>query len=114
MLMTAAQEANIPNEAADSIGIGGWQASVVPHRAAWFSAELDRSIDPWAYSSGESFRKIASLELTTTWLCVMLLPIADKKIGRRVTLTGKTDNRGNHVAVSRWSTTKAPPSLIMM
>ena len=44
----------------------------------------------------------------------MLLPIGDKKIGRRVTLIGETDNRGNHFAVSRWSTTKAPPSLTMI
>ena len=44
----------------------------------------------------------------------MLLPISDRGVGRRITLTGETDNRENHFAVSRWSTTKAPLSLIIM
>ena len=123
MSMTEARWAIISNEAAfkgdarasaDCIGIGCWQASVEPHSASWFSAEQDRFNDPWAYSSGGSFRMIARLELFTTWLCVMLLPIGDKKIGRRVTLTGETDNRGNHFAVSRCSTTKALLSFITM
>ena len=55
----------------------------------------------------------SELGLFTTLFCVMLLPIGDKETGRRVTLTGETDS-GNHFEVSRWSTTKAPLSLIMM
>jgi hypothetical protein len=121
--MTNAKEPHISNEAifrgdahasSDSIGIGGWQCDKEPSEAAWFSVELNRFNASWAYSAGESFRRIASLELFTTLLCVMLLPLGSGNEGKRLVLTGETDNRGNSFAVARWSTTKAPLSMILM
>ena len=97
---------------ADSIGIGGWQCDRGPMDAAWFSVELDRFNASWAYAAGESFRRIASLELFTTLLCVMLLPLGSGNAGKQRLLTGETDNRGNSFAVGRWSTTKAQLSMM--
>ena len=123
LYMIEAREPTISTEAAfrgdahasaDSIGIGGWQSDVEVGKAQWFSVELNRANASWAYSAGESFRKIASLELYTTLLCAMKLPVARTTMGRQIALTAETDNMGNSFAVGRWSTTKAPLSMIMM
>ena len=77
----------------DTVGLGGWQCSVPEADAKWFAIELDRHSAPRAYSAGESFRRIASLELFTTLLCVMVLPSPDSRTTSWIQLAGETDNR---------------------
>ena len=63
----------------EQIVLGGYEThdcegTPVPHlKARWFLLELNRKNAPWAYSRGEPFRSIASLELLGSLVSIMLL-----------------------------------------
>ena len=61
-----------------SVVVGGWESrgGVQPRRARWFAVTLTRANAAWAFSKGEPFRTIASLELFGTLLCVMIFSAA--------------------------------------
>ena len=53
----------------DAVAIGGWRCkgSTRTKDASWFAISLNQRNAPWAFSKGESFRTIASLELLGVW-----------------------------------------------
>ena len=100
----------------DIVVIGGYQTrngfgQEIPHEAArWFKLHLDRANAGWAYSKGEPFKTIASLELLGTLMGIILLLDGDEdpamRSGCAVSGGGVTDNRGNRFAVAKLLTTK--------
>ena len=79
---------------------------------------LDRRNAPWAFSRGEAFRTIASLELLGILVGIMvLLPLEDfRKEGSLGTLTLScgTDNLGNTFLLDKLLTTKYPLGVVLM
>ena len=73
----------------DKVVIGGWRCAGASStkEAAWFAVKLDSRNAPWAFSPGEPFRTIASLELLVVLVGLMVLvPEADSQ-GRNQTLS---------------------------
>ena len=89
------------------VRLGGWEClgNTLPAHARWFSVDLNKVNAPWAFSRGEPFRTIASLELFATLLCVVTFGDA-WPVGASddVLLQGITDNLGNTFAVSKLMT----------
>ena len=97
--------------------LGGWEVrnGVDPREAKWFTIKITRKMAPWVFSGGEPFRKIATLELLATLLCVLAFPPPEKGARNEVlTLSAGTDNLGNTMAVSKLMTTKFPLCAAMM
>ncbi len=97
--------------------IGGWAPDDKGEtaNAKWFSERLTRHNAAWAFSKGETFRTIASLELFATLLSVIAFnPLMKEGIESDLTLCGDTDNQGNASLASRMSTTKFPLVLVLM
>jgi hypothetical protein len=104
----------------DLVTVGGYQThdeegKEIHHKEAkWFFLSLTRASAPWAFSKGEPFRTIASLELLGSLLGIMLL-VDGKDKGSHyykgslsVGVGGLTDNSGNRYAVARMLSTKWP------
>ena len=89
----------------DLVTVGGYQSftaagSAIPHKdAKWFYMKLDRTSAPWTSARGESFRRIASLELLLTMLGLMLLVdgvcVTDEYFACALSVGGVIDNNGN-------------------
>ena len=49
----------------EQVAVGGWRCrgAASTHEASWFAVKLNRRNAPWAFTRGEAFRTIASLEL---------------------------------------------------
>ena len=68
---------------------------------------------PWLYTSGESYRQIASLELLATLAAVVVFDVPEaSKCSFRC--SAATDNKGNSHVVSRLLTTKFPLNAFLM
>jgi hypothetical protein len=96
--------------------LGGWEClgNTLPAHARWFSVDLNKVNAPWAFSRGEPFRTIASLELFATLLCVVTFGDAwPVGASGEVLLQGITDNLGNTFAVSKLMTSKFPLVVIL-
>ena len=95
----------------NDVQVGGWRPSSdgSTTKAPWFTRKLTRQNAPWAFGAGEPFRRIASLELFTTLLCVLLLaPKSSDSKEVRLKLVSETDNLGNAQLVSKIMTTRFP------
>ena len=63
----------------DLVTVGGYETfdgygrCIDQKKARWFLLKLDRNNAPWAFSKGEPFRTIASLEMLGSLLGIMLL-----------------------------------------
>lgn len=102
-------------EGADIV-VGGWECvhGTPTERARWFSVTLTRKTAPWAYSRGEPYRTIASLELFGTLLCVMVFGDAWGDTYRsKVAVTGLTDNQGHTFCIARLMTPKFPLLVVL-
>ena len=78
---------------------------------------LDRRNAPWAFSRGEAFRTIASLELLGALVRVMVLLPDVKETPSSVglaTLTCGTDNQGNSYLLDKLMTTKYPLGIVLI
>ena len=101
----------------EDVELGGWEVrhGLDPKEAKWFSIKITRRIAPWVFAGGEPFRKIATLELLATLLCVLAFPPPEEGARNEVlTLSAGTDNLGNTMAVSKLMTTKFPLCAAMM
>eukprot|EP00438_Fugacium_kawagutii_P016715 Skav227659 [mRNA] locus=scaffold58:564261:566969:- [translate_table: standard] len=60
--------------AGEEVVIGGWESygGVRTDESRWFAIKLSRREIPWAYTKGDPFRAIASLELLAVLVSVML------------------------------------------
>ena len=102
----------------EQVAIGGWRVAGAPstREASWFAVKLNRRNAPWAFTRGEAFRTIASLELLGVLVSVMVLMPAEEfqmeSLGS-VSMTCGTDNQGNSHLVSRCLTTRWPLSAIL-
>ena len=103
----------------ENVAIGGWRCR--PGRptreAEWFAVSLNRRNAPWAFSKGEAFRTIASLELLGALVSVMvLLPVQDIRTASTglATMSCGTDNQGNTYLLDKLMTTKFPLGVILM
>ena len=103
----------------EAIVIGGYETHsadgrpIEHRRARWFKMELTRSSAPWAYSRGEPYRSIASLELLGTLVSTMLLLDGEEDVSDNIprgTLSAGalTDNLGNRFSVAKLLSTKWP------
>ena len=102
----------------DLITLGGFETHnaegrELPHSCArWFFLKLDRTSAPWAFTKGEPFRTISSLEMLGTLIAIMLFIEDGCKEGERWTGSlsagGLTDNRGNSFALNKLLSTKWP------
>ena len=100
-----------------SVCVGGWEClrGRRPSEARWFSVELTKTTAPWAFSRGEPFRTIASLELFATLLCVVAFGDQwPRGAGGSIMLQGITDNQGNQAVMSRLMTSKFPLVVILV
>jgi len=101
-----------------TVCIGGWEVlgETPPEMARWFSIRLTKKNAAWAFEGGEPFRKIASLELMGTLLCILAFPPGDRaREGTPlITFTATTDNLGNKAALAKLMTTKFPLCAVMM
>ncbi len=104
-----------------AIGIGGWapvcddQGRLCPHLSPWFAVELDEKSAPWAFSRGEPYRAIASLEALGALLAVKAFGhLFDVHSEATMLIPGITDNKGNRYALSRLQTTKFPLCIVLM
>ena len=79
--------------------------------------KLNRRNAPWAFARGEAFRTIASLELLSVLVGVMVLMpevSRDQESVGSVTLTCGTDNQGNMYLMDKLLTTKYPLGVVLM
>ena len=100
-----------------SVCVGGWEClqGRQPSEARWFSVELNKTSAPWAFSRGEPFRTIASLELFATLLCIVAFGDQwPRGAGGSIMLRGITDNQGNQAVMSRLMTSKFPLVVILV
>ena len=85
--------------------------------APCFAVKLNRRNAPWAFTRGEAFRTIASLELLGVLVGVMVL-MPEVKVDAEtlgtVTLTCGTDNQGNMYLMDKLLTTKYPLGVVLM
>ena len=84
----------------EEVAIGGWRCLGASRTedADWFAVRLNRRNAPWAFSRGEAFRTIASLELLGALVGLMVLVPTELLQGDVVgtaTFTCGTDNQGN-------------------
>ena len=79
-----------------------------PESARWWYLRINRKDHPWVYAGGESYRKIATLELIATLLSDLAFSSDDDKGFKKLRLVGATDNLGNKGAVARCMTTSFP------
>ena len=103
----------------EEVAIGGWRVSgkATTAGARWFAVRLNRRNAPWAFSRGEAFRTIASLELLGILVSVMvLLPDEEMKAESlgTVSITCGTDNQGNSYLLDKLLTTKYPLGVVLM
>ena len=94
----------------------GWECvgNTRPGQARWFAVNLNKKNAPWAFSRGEPFRTIASLELFATLLCVVLFgDLWPKGASGAVRLQGITDNLGNTFALTKLMSSKFPLVVIL-
>ncbi len=76
---------------------------------------LTREDVPWAYTRGDPFRSIASLELLATLVCVLVFgPTAQDLAGASIGLLASGDNPRNGFPLDRLSSTKDPLYLVLM
>ena len=103
----------------ENVAIGGWRCvgAAGTREAKWFAVKLNRRNAPWAFSRGEAFRTIASLELLGVLVGVMvLMPEVQydcESLGS-VSLTCGTDNQGNMFLMDKLLTTKYPLGVVLM
>ncbi|CAE7588864.1 unnamed protein product [Symbiodinium sp. CCMP2592] len=98
----------------DEVWTGGWAMDHSDTKQCrWFSERLDHKTAPWLYTSGESYRQIASLELLATLAAVVVFDVPDaSKCCFRC--SAATDNKGNSHVLSRLLTTKFPLNAFLM
>ena len=79
---------------------------------------LTRQNAPWAFSRGEAFRTIASLELLGILVGIMvLMPLSDFRKADYLgllTMSCGTDNLGNSFLLDKLLTTKYPLGVVLM
>ena len=102
----------------DEVTIGGYEThdrggKELEHKEArWFFLKLDRSSAPWAFSKGEPFRTISSLEMLGTLMGIMLFLEADcngdESWSGSLSAGGLADNKGNSFALTKLLSTKWP------
>jgi hypothetical protein len=99
-----------------TVRVGGWECihNTLPAEARWFSVDLTKKNAPWAFSRGEPFRTIASLELYATLLCIVLFG-NNWPSGSRgtVRLQGVTDNLGNTFVLTKLMSSKFPLVIVL-
>jgi hypothetical protein len=107
----------------DLVVVGGWETGLSPDpaKARWFSLQLTRKNAGWAFSKGEAFRTIASLELFAFLVGIMLfvrpsqLSDYDARIGMTgVRFTAFTDNQSNQYLIDKLQTTRMPLCAVLM
>ena len=103
--------------AGEDIVLGGWEIDGCEDTklARWFSLRLSREDVPWAYTRGDPFRAVASLELLATLVCVMLFGPSEPTLsGGAIGLTAGGDNQSNGFTLDKLSSTKYPLYLVLM
>lgn len=100
----------------DLVTVGGYQThngccnNIHQRDAKWFFLKLTRQNAPWAFTEGEPFRIIASLELLGSLMGTMLQLGGDEgpeiRCSARISVGGLTDNAGKKFGVARLLTRK--------
>lgn len=102
----------------DTVIVGGFEAfpDSTLKQSRWFSFVLSPALTPWAYvKEGEAFRTIASLELFSTLLCVMLFVEQQPSSSiSTIFITGVTDNQGNESLICKNMTSKFPLYIVLL
>ena len=76
---------------------------------------MTRDEVPWAYTRGDPFRSVASLELLATLVCVLAFEPAEPELsGAAIGLTAGGDNQSNGFTRDKLSSTKYPLYLVLM
>ena len=103
----------------ENVAIGGWRCreGTPTRKSEWFAVSLNRRNAPWAFSRGEAFRTIASLELLGALVSVMVLfPVAEvdtSSVGMASMSCG-THSQSNSFLLDKLMTTKYPLGVVLM
>ena len=105
LVLAFIQEALEQGFRSDPLELGNSSRPAFRANAKWFSERITRHNAPWAFSKGEAFRSIASLELFASLLSVMaFVPHLEEGRESALVLGGDTDNQGNASLSNRMST----------
>ena len=90
----------------EEVWIGGWALdSADRSKCRWFAERLSRHNASWAFTAGEAYRAIATLELLATLAGVVCFGVPSGK-QLRARCSAGTDNLGNTAVASKLLTTK--------
>ena len=90
----------------EEVWIGGWALdSGDRSKCRWFAERLSRRNASWAFTAGEAYRAIATLELLATLAGVVCFGVPSGK-QLRARCSAGTDNLGNTAVASKLLTTK--------
>jgi len=111
----------------DIVAVGGWaparqsDGSISKYNSPWFSMTLDRESAPWAFSKGEPYKVVMSLEATASLCGLMLLgktaldghgaPSASRGA---VEISAMGDSRGGSQAMQKGASTRFPLCVVLM
>ena len=84
-----------------------------PSKCRWFPEKIDHVKFPIFSMAGQPYRSIASLELLSTLIGILLFKPEGRSSGVNV-CSAATDNRGNSFVTARWLTTAFPLNAILM
>ena len=98
----------------EEVWIGGWALdSSDRSECRWFAERLTRHNASWAFTAGETYRAIATLELVATLAGVICFGVPSGK-QLRARCSAGTDNLGNTAVASKLLTTKFPLCIFLM
>ena len=98
----------------EEVWIGGWALdSADRSKCRWFAERLSRRNASWAFTAGEAYRAIATLELLATLAGVVCFGVPSGK-QLRARCSAGTDNLGNTAVASKLLTTKFPLCIFLM
>ena len=98
----------------EEVWIGGWALdSSDRSECRWFAERLTRHNASWAFTAGETYRAIATLELLATLAGVICFGVPSGK-QLRARCSAGTDNLGNTAVASKLLTTKFPLCIFLM
>ena len=108
----------------DEVAIGGWMprkdaaGSISVSESPWFAISLSEENAPWAFSKGQAYKTISSLELFASLIATMVFDPAPSVDGAlrvgTISVSGFTDSQVAAKVLARGMSTSYPLCLVTM